>query len=63
MKFDNFILDIGFNRCNYDNCVYFKVYSVIKLVYLVLYIDKILISSKSIIEMHSLKTKLNSKFK
>lgn len=25
MKFDNFIIKIGFVKCNYDNCVFFQI--------------------------------------
>jgi len=44
-KFDSFVLGIGFERSKYDNCFYFILPNIH--VYLLLYVDDILIISKS----------------
>lgn len=56
------MLSIGFNRYDYINCVYFRMYNVSDSVYLLLYFDVVLIASKSKSKIFSLKTTLNSEF-
>eukprot|EP00253_Pinus_taeda_P036539 PITA_36539 len=60
-KFDTFIRGIGFTRSKADHCVYFKLIGD-HLIYLVLYVDDMLLvgNEKEIIQ--DLKTQLSSKF-
>ena len=60
-KFDTFIKGLGFTRSKVDHCVYFKLIGY-HVVYLVLYVDDMLLigNNKEIIQ--DLKTQLSSKF-
>ena len=60
-KFDTFIWGLGFTRSNTDHCVYFKLIGD-RVIYLVLYVDDMLLvgNDKEIIQ--DLKTQLSSKF-
>ena len=60
-KFDTFIWGLGFTRRKIDHCVYFKLIGD-RVIYLVLYVDDMLLvgNDKEIIE--DLKTQLSSKF-
>ena len=59
-KFDSFVLGIGFERSKYDNCFYFILFDIH--VYLLLYVDDILIISKSKEKISELKAMLNTNF-
>lgn len=59
-KFDSFVLGIGFIRSQYDNCFYFILSDIP--VYLLLYVDDILIISKSKDKISELKSMLNTNF-
>jgi hypothetical protein len=60
-KFDTYMLGLGFTRSKEDHCVYFKLIGD-NLIYLVLYMDGMLLigSNKEIIQ--DVKTQLSSKF-
>ena len=60
-KFDTFIQGLGFTRRKADHCVYFKLIGD-RVIYLVLYVDDMLLvgNDKEIIQY--LKTQLSSKF-
>ena len=60
-KFDTFIRGLGFTRSKADHCLYFKLIGD-RVIYLVLYVDDMLLvgNDKEIIQ--DLKTKLSSKF-
>jgi hypothetical protein len=60
-KFDTYILGLGFTRNKEDHCVYFKLIGD-HLIYLVLYVDDMLLieNNKEIIK--DVKTQLSSKF-
>ena len=59
-KFNNFITKIGFVRSEYNNYLYF-IFSDIP-VYLLLYVDDILLISKSKSKISELKSMLNTNF-
>ena len=61
-RFDEFITKHGFTRSEYDICVYYKEYEANGYIYLLLYVDDILIASKSKSEVTSLKKILSSEF-
>ena len=52
----------GFMRCNYDCCVYFKLLEDDLYIYLILYVDDMLIACKRMDEIEKLKVMLNSEF-
>ena len=62
MRFDEFMLQKGFYRCKHYNCVYFKVLSDKSYIYLLLYVDDMLIASRSMTDITRLKLQLNSEF-
>ena len=59
-KFDNFAIGIGFVRSKYNNCFYFMLADTP--VCLLLYVDDILLISKSKPKIHELKSLLNINF-
>jgi len=61
-RFDSFMIDHNYSRSNYDSCVYHKKLQDGTFVYLLLYVDDMLIASKSIFEINKLKTMLNNEF-
>ena len=50
-RFDTFVLESGFNRSSYDSCLYFKGLSESEVIYLLLYVDDMLIVDPSISEI------------
>ena len=56
------MLEIGFNRCNYDSCFYFKKFSNVIHIFLVLYVDDMLMACHDPSELSRLKKMLNAKF-
>ena len=61
-KFDSFMVSINFSRSNYDSCVYFKKLSSGKFIYLLLYVDDMLIAASNMEEIVKLKEQLGSAF-
>ena len=61
-RFDTFITSLGFCKSNYDSCFYFNNNIVEKSVYLLLYVDDMLIASKDMSRVRDLKQKLKSEF-
>jgi hypothetical protein len=59
--FDSFILSHGFKRSKYDSCVHIKIVDGSP-IYLLLYVDDMLISAKSRDEITTLKKLLSSEF-
>ena len=46
-RFDSYLLQIGYYRCEYDHCVYFKMYDDNSFIMLLLYVDDMLIACKN----------------
>ena len=61
-KFDAFMTRAGFTKSKYDHCVYLMRLSNNSFVYLLLYVDDILITAKEISEVNKLKEKLSKEF-
>jgi len=61
-KFDSFMVSINFSRSNYDSCVYFKKLSSGEFIYLLLYVDDMLIAASNMEEIVRLKEQLGSAF-
>ena len=60
-RFDSFMLLHGFKRSKYDSCVHIKIVDGSP-IYLLLYVDDILIAAKSRVEITTLKKLLSSEF-
>ena len=61
-RFDSFMLGHGYTRSMYDSCVYFRKLTDGSFVYLLLYVDDMLIATKNLSEIHTLKMQLSSEF-
>jgi hypothetical protein len=61
-RFDTFMIGHGYSRSEYDNCVYHRKLSDGSLVYLLLYVDDMLIAAKNLVEINKLKTQLSGEF-
>ncbi|MCH88004.1 retrotransposon protein, partial [Trifolium medium] len=61
-RFNKFLLKAGFERSNYDSCVYMMKRNEKVILYLLLYVDDILIASSNKQEIQKLKMKLNDEF-
>jgi hypothetical protein len=62
MKFDSFMMRNNYTRSEYDHCVYFKKINNDIFIILVLYVDDMLLASKSIIEINKLKAQMDRTF-
>jgi hypothetical protein len=60
-KFDTYMLGLSFTRSKADHCVYFKLIGD-HLIYLVLYVDDMLLIGKNKEIIHEVKTQSSSKF-
>ena len=61
-RFDSFMLDHGYSRSKYDSCVYHRKSLEGSFIYLFLYVDDMLIASKSMQEINRLKSQLSATF-
>ncbi|CAM8987460.1 unnamed protein product [Rhodiola kirilowii] len=61
-KFDEFMLSCDFKRSSYDWCIYFKFWKNGSVIYLLLYVDDMLIASNDMQLIIDLRNQLNSKF-
>nr|GEX30144.1 retrotransposon protein, putative, Ty1-copia subclass [Tanacetum cinerariifolium] len=62
MRFDEYMLSSGFKYSSYNNCVYYRSYAPGEYIYLLLYIDDMLIAYKSKAEIRSTKSLLKKEF-
>lgn len=62
MKFDKFMITHDYNRSKYDSCVYYKTLPSENFIYLLLYIDDMLLAYKQREELKWLKDELSSEF-
>ncbi|GKA92265.1 retrotransposon protein, putative, ty1-copia subclass [Tanacetum coccineum] len=61
-RFDEYMLSNGFKRSSYDNYVYYRSYAPGEYIYLLLYVDDMLITCKSKAEIRSTKSLLKKEF-
>ena len=61
-RFDGFMIDQGYSRSHYDHCVYFKNLKDGSFIYLLLYVDDMLIASSNKVEIGKIKRRLSSEF-
>nr|GEZ73733.1 retrotransposon protein, putative, Ty1-copia subclass [Tanacetum cinerariifolium] len=61
-RFDEYMLSNGFKRSSYDICVYYRSYAPGEYIYLLLYVDDMLIACKSKAEIRSTKSLLKREF-
>ena len=62
MRFDAFMLQKGFSRCKHDSYVYLKVLGDKSYIYLLLYVDDMLILARNMTKITKLKQQLSSEF-
>ncbi|KAH9650014.1 hypothetical protein KPL70_026198 [Citrus sinensis] len=62
LRFDEFITSHGFNKCSFDCCVYYKTTKADLRIYLLLYVDDMLIACKQRDEIDALKLLLSLEF-
>ena len=55
-------MENGFKRCKYDSCVYLKDTDTESIIYLLLYVDDMLIACKSKVEIVKVKEMLKGEF-
>ena len=61
-QFDSYILQIGYMRCEYDCCVYVKSIDDGSFIFLLLYVDDMLIAAKNMVDVNKLKSLLSREF-
>jgi hypothetical protein len=61
-RFDSYMIKIGYRRCEYDCCVYVRSLDNGSFIFLLLYVDDMLIAAKSIVEVNKLKVLLSREF-
>ena len=61
-RFDSHMIQIGYERCEYDYCVYVKILDDGSSIFLLFYVDDMLIAAKSTIEVNKLKILLSIEF-
>ncbi|KAL5715795.1 hypothetical protein ACHQM5_017567 [Ranunculus cassubicifolius] len=61
-RFDTFMVKEKYTRSEYDHCVYFKKLADGSTIYLLLYVDDMLIAAKSMSVIRSLKSQLSKEF-
>ncbi|GKF49096.1 retrovirus-related pol polyprotein from transposon TNT 1-94 [Tanacetum coccineum] len=61
-RFDKYILSNGFKRSSYDSYIYYRSYAPDKYIYLLLYVDDMMITCKSKAEIGSTKSLLKKEF-
>ncbi|KAM1696422.1 hypothetical protein ACFXTN_027951 [Malus domestica] len=61
-RFDRFMIEQKYTRSHYDHCVYFRKLQDGTFIYLLLYVDDMLIACKSKVEIERLKTQLSNEF-
>ena len=61
-KYDSCMIRIGYKRCEYDCCVYVKSLDDGSSIFLLLYVDDMLIAAKSMSEVNKLKILLSREF-
>ncbi|GJR17981.1 putative ribonuclease H-like domain-containing protein [Tanacetum coccineum] len=61
-RFDKFMMESKYTRSKYNHCVYLKKLQDGSFLYLLLYVDYMLIASQSLDEIETLKTRLKSEF-
>ena len=62
LKFDEFVISHGYCKSQFDNCVYYKFLTSSGGIYLLLYVDDMLIAYKQKEEIEKLKVELSSEF-
>lgn len=62
LKFNSFVQTLGFVKSNYDSCLFYKGSGGPKSIYLLLYVDDMLLACHDKIEIEFVKSKLKSEF-
>ncbi|KAM2793311.1 hypothetical protein PS2_004857 [Malus domestica] len=62
LRFDKFMKGQNYSRSQYDHCVYFKNFQDGSFIYLLIYVDDLLIASKNVEEIEKLKKQMKNEF-
>ncbi|KAM1959838.1 hypothetical protein ACFX15_005064 [Malus domestica] len=62
LRFDKFMSGQNYSRSQYDHCVYFKKLQDGSFIYLLIYVDDMLIASKNVEEIEKLKKQMKNEF-
>ncbi|KAM1402838.1 hypothetical protein ACFX2I_011521 [Malus domestica] len=62
LRFDKFMRGQNYSRSQYDHCVYFKKLQDESFIYLLIYVDDMLIASKNVEEIEKLKKQMKNEF-
>lgn len=62
LTFNDYILKIGFEMSKYDNCVFIKKKNGSVVAYLLLYVDDMLVSAATVVEVQEIKDQLRVQF-
>ncbi|KAM1838444.1 hypothetical protein ACFX14_020106 [Malus domestica] len=62
LRFDKFMRGQNYSRSQYDHCVYFKKLQDGSFIYLLIYVDDMLIASKNVEEIEKLKKQMKNEF-
>ena len=62
MRCDSFMISNEFSKTNYDSCVYFRKIADGSFIYLLLYVDNMLVPTNYISEIKKLKAQLSKEF-
>ena len=61
-RFDSYMLRIDYRRCEYDYCVYVRILDDVFFIFLLLYVDDMLIVGNHLHDVNELKSLLNKDF-
>ncbi|MDV3181238.1 MAG: reverse transcriptase domain-containing protein, partial [Candidatus Phytoplasma australasiaticum] len=61
-RFDSFMINQGYMRSQFDDCIYFQKFDDGSFIYLLLYVDDMLITSRNMSLIAKLKAQLSSEF-
>ena len=62
LRFDEFMITHGYLRCSFDVCVYYKMVKLGNYIYMLLYVDDMLIACSEREDIKALKQLINSEF-
>lgn len=62
-RFDSFMIGEGYCRSQFDDCIYFQKLKDRSFIYLILYVEDMLIASRDMLSIRKLKTQLSNEFK
>ena len=61
-RFDSYMLWIDYRRCEYDYCVYVRILDDVFFIFLLLYVDDMLVAGNHLCDVNELKSLLSKEF-